>query len=226
MTYDEISAALHAVGLEPRGGFQVTPGDAAPSMPDGRMPRSLVLAGNVGDSIWQAFAESLEFRAAQHPLDAWTRRVLDDVATRVGAVALYPFDGPPFLPFQRWAQRAEPAFASPLGLLIHADYGLWHAYRGALLFADPIDVPAIVPIASPCASCADKPCLADCPVGAFDGRRYAVDNCVAHLSTPRSPCMDRGCGARLACPVGPEFRYGAPMQQFLMRAFRRAQTGS
>ena len=25
--------------------------------------------------------------------------------------------------------------ASPLGLLIHPDYGLWHGYRGALLFA-------------------------------------------------------------------------------------------
>lgn len=225
MTFDEISAALHAVGLEPRGGFQVMPGDAVPPFSDGRSARSLVLAGNVGDRFWPEFSGSVEFATSQHPLDAWTRRVMGDVAARVGAVALFPFDGPPYLPFQKWAQRAEPVSVSPLGLLIHPEYGLWHAYRCALLFADQIDAPAFAPEVSPCASCAGKPCLHSCPVGAFDGRHYAVARCVDHISTLQSACMDDGCGARHACPVGPDFRYGAPMQQFLMRAFRRAQAG-
>ena len=60
---------------------------------------------------------------------------IDPLARSVGAMALYPFDGPPYRPFQRWAMRAEPVAPSPLGLFIHPEYGLWHAYRAALVFA-------------------------------------------------------------------------------------------
>ena len=37
--------------------------------------------------------------------------------------------GPPFLPFLEWAKRSEVT-ESPIGLLIHPVYGLWHAYPG------------------------------------------------------------------------------------------------
>ena len=57
------------------------------------------------------------------PLDRWSRRVVDALAAALGARALYPFDGPPHWPFQRWARRAEAVHVSPLGLLIHPDYG-------------------------------------------------------------------------------------------------------
>ena len=43
--------------------------------------------------------------------------------TRSDALALYPFGGPPYWPFQRWAKRAEPMHASPLGLLVHPVVG-------------------------------------------------------------------------------------------------------
>ena len=45
-----------------------------------------------------------------------------------------PRTGRPWLPFQQWARKAEPVHVSPLGVLIHPDYGLWHSYRGALCF--------------------------------------------------------------------------------------------
>ena len=41
--------------------------------------------------------------------------------------ALFPFGGPPHFPFQQWARRAEPVHPSPIGLLIHPIYGLWHS---------------------------------------------------------------------------------------------------
>src|SRR4030095_137820 len=41
----------------------------------------------------------------------------------------------------RWAMRAEAVAPSPLGILIHPDYGLWHAYRGALAFAERLALP-------------------------------------------------------------------------------------
>jgi hypothetical protein len=34
--------------------------------------------------------------------------------------------------------------------------------------------------------------------------------------------MDRGCRARLACPVGVQHRYSSAQMQFHMQAFRRA----
>ena len=37
--------------------------------------------------------------------------------------------------------RAEAVAPSPLGILIHPDYGLWHAYRGALAFAERLALP-------------------------------------------------------------------------------------
>lgn len=71
------------------------------------------------------------------------------VAEALGATAVYPFQ-PPWQPFQRWAMRAEDVQSSPLGILIHPDYGLWHAYRAALLFDRPLEFPVRQTRASPC----------------------------------------------------------------------------
>ena len=100
--------------------------------------------------------------------------MLDDVARRFDATALYPSDGPPYLPFQRWAMKAEPVRSSPLGILIHPDYGLWHGYRGALAFAGALPLPPRDERASPCDDCADRPCLSTCPVAAFGEAGYDV----------------------------------------------------
>src|SRR5271166_4757675 len=86
---------------------------------------------------------------------------------RPGPGGVYLFGGPPHFPFQQWVRRAEPVHPSPLGLLIHPIYGLWHSYRGALAFPEALDVPALEVAPSPCDSCAEKPCLGACPVGAF-----------------------------------------------------------
>ena len=46
--------------------------------------------------------------------------IIGTLAQNLGAVALYPFGGPPYWPFQQWAQRCEPVHPSPLGLLTRA----------------------------------------------------------------------------------------------------------
>ena len=58
-----------------------------------------------------------------------TKRLVDN-GMLVRGGALFPFSCPPFLPFLRWAERAEVVFPSPSGPLIHPVYGLWHTYRG------------------------------------------------------------------------------------------------
>lgn len=185
---------------------------------------TIALLGWVGSECWDAFAASPEAADGErNPLDRWSRGRIDAIAADRGATALYPFAGPPWLPFQRWAMKAEPVTVSPLGILIHPDWGLWHSYRGALAFTERLDLPPMPTRASPCASCAEKPCLTTCPVSAFSNAGYDVTGCRSHIATPSgAECLSGGCLARAACPVGPEHRYAPTQAAFHMRAFLRS----
>ncbi|MGB3582460.1 MAG: ferredoxin, partial [Roseiarcus sp.] len=142
----------------------------------------------------------------------------------LGALALFPFGGPPFWPFQQWARRSEPVHPSPIGLLIHPRYGLWHSYRGGLGFREALDVPELAAAPSPCDSCRGRWCLNTCPVGAFSGADYDVAACAGHLEGPAGEdCMNEGCRARRACPVGAAYVYGPDQASFTMRAFLRVR---
>lgn len=223
MDYSAIAAAIEATGLLARGGFHPGTGEGVPALADAQPTRTLILVGNAGPAMWQAFARSRAAYAGDHALDGWTRARLAAVAERLGARALFPFTGPPYLPFQRWAMRAEAVWPSPLGLLIHPEYGLWHAYRGALAFAEEIELPARDPRPNPCSSCAQKPCLSGCPVDAFADRAYDVNRCSSHLRVAAgADCMQLGCGARRACPVGRTYRYAPSQAGFHMQAFLRS----
>jgi hypothetical protein len=224
-----IAAGLRPYGLVLRGGFHPEPADAVPPLADGRPARTLAMIGNIGaaggDPMWRAFAQARARYAGADPLNCWIRDAVTPVARAAGAAALFPFEGPPYLPFQRWAMRAEPVFPSPLGLLIHPVHGLWHAYRAALVFAEHIALPPRAAVRSPCEGCAEKPCLAACPVRAFDAKGYDVPGCVAFLDSGEgADCMERGCRARRACPVGRTCAHEPPQAEFHMRAFRRSVT--
>ncbi len=218
-----VEAALRAAGLTPRGGFHPAADDGVPALADGRAAGTLVLAGNVGGSLWQAFSRGREAADEPNALDGWSHRVLSALAGEFGGHAIFPSDGPPYPPFQRWAQGAEPVHPSPIGPLIHPDHGLWHAYRGALAFGERLDLPPRDTRPSPCESCADKPCLSTCPVGALTTAGYDVPACAAHLSTEAgADCMEQSCRARRACPVGRDYTYGPEQSRFHMAAFLRA----
>lgn len=219
-----ITQALNALGLLLRGGFKPTPDDALPMLANGQATGTLLMVGNAGPAMWSAFSASPQATDGQpHPLNRWTRQHVDAIAQAAGGVALYPFDATPVWPFQRWAARAEPVFPSPLGLLIHPQYGLWHAYRAAILVGADLNLPAPAPSASPCATCADKPCLSACPVGAFSTKGYDVPVCASHLTLPAGQdCRDGGCLARRACPVGVDYAQAPAQNAFHMQAFYRA----
>jgi Fe-S-cluster-containing hydrogenase component 2 len=109
-------------------------------------------------------------------------------------------------------------------MLIHPAWGLWHSYRGALAMAASWTIPTSVDGGSPCDRCLAKPCLSACPVGAFSIERYDVDACAGHLrGRSGGDCLDCGCRARGACPVGDAYRYGAAQTAFYMRAFRASR---
>ncbi len=218
-----ICTAVEATSLLPRGAFHPTHADGVPAMADGREAGTVVLVGVVGGSCWDAFQAAEESRQSPDPLDRWSRRVVTGLAAELGADALFPFGGPPFLPFIRWARRAEAVHPSPIGPLIHPEYGLWHAYRGALAFAESIELPPADERPRPCDTCADKPCLTTCPVGAFSRDGYDVSACVGHIGGNRGGnCLGGGCLARRACPVGVAYQYVPAQMGFHMRAFLAA----
>ena len=208
-------------GLVLRGAFHPQPEDRLGC-------DTLVLLGFAGRVGWPGFAVSPEARdGAPDPLDRWSRRVIGALAASLGGAALYPFSGPPWHPFQRWAQRAEPVHPSPLGILIHPDWGLWHSYRGAIALPERLDLPPPDQRPSPCETCATRPCLTACPVGAFSGAGYDVARCAEHIgSVAGADCMASGCAARRACPVGGAHRYDAAQAGFHMRAFRASRASS
>jgi hypothetical protein len=224
MELDSIRSFIAAAGLAFRGAFHPDLEDAPPILPNGVSPGTLVLVGFTGNGQWSAFAASPEASDGRpDPLDRWSRRTVSDLARRVCATPLFPFCGPPFLPFQLWALKAEPVHPSPLGILIHPDWGLWHSYRGALAFRERLTIPQKDPHPSPCDTCSGKPCLAACPVGAFGSAGYDVPACIGHISGHHgADCMTSGCMARRACPVGGIHRYGNHQAGFYMQAFLRA----
>ncbi|MEK1891634.1 MAG: hypothetical protein AAAB35_29550 [Phyllobacterium sp.] len=217
---DEIAAALEPHGLVPRGGFVFGSLDRAPELADGTRAQSIVLVGHFGSSIWPHFSAWRRLHPnVADPLDSWSKRILNAIATQFGGSAVFPSDRP-YLPFQQWAMRAEGLRPSPLGLLIHPQYGLWQAFRGALIFPQPVAFAPRHERGHPCDTCMEKPCLNACPVDAFDGEVYAVARCRDYLATePGGTCLDGGCRARLACPVGRQYGYVSEQQRFHMAAF-------
>jgi len=186
---------------------------------------SVVLVGNTGSSYWPMFSQSAEFQDGEpDPLDRWSKHVAEHVAKEFGLTPVYPFAGPPYHPFQQWAQRAEALHQSPLGLMIHPEYGLWHSYRFGLLVADLNTEQQTSPVEAPCLSCKDQPCLNTCPVEAFSSNGYDVESCAAYLrQNADADCHQQGCQARNACPAGEAYRYESAQHTFHLRAFLAAR---
>lgn len=226
-TYAKIAAAAQRHGLRLRGGFAVTAEDTVPTLRvnGAEQPaRTLLLFGNVGSEMWAVFSRSAEYHDGRpDPLNRWSTRVADALATEFNAQPLFPF-GAPYQPFLGWAKKAERLENSKLGMLIHPRFGLWHAYRFALAFARPLAIPNATTHAQAmgeiCANCAAQPCLKVCPVNAFTADGYDADACFGYLKeNPESACRRLGCAARRACPEGQNYRYAPAHAAFHTDAF-------
>lgn len=182
--------------------------------------RPALLIGNFGGSHWDAFKSSKFFDDGEDdPMNRWTQSTLSPITEKYSCEVRYPF-GEQLWPFQKWAAAATGMKPSPIGLFIHPNYGLWVALRGALIFADDIELPKSKPSIHPCETCRDQPCLSSCPVDAFSGESFDVASCRQFASSVKgTSCRDDGCRARLSCPVGKEFAYSLEQQTFHMAAF-------
>jgi hypothetical protein len=211
-----------------RGSWSPGTADALPLLPNGKTAAVVWMVGMAGSECWPAFSASPFFTdGLPHPMDRWSAHIGDALAQRWQGRALYPSDGPPYHPFQQWADRSEPTQSSPMMLLIHPEFGLWHAYRFALALPalQAGDLPSAASTSTDlrtdlCPQCDGQPCLRGCPVGAYDGKSFALDTCRAHLRAPQGQeCMQNGCLARRACPEGGDYAYQPEHAAFHMRAF-------
>lgn len=219
----QLQKALREHGLFVRGVTRLSRDEIETWALDGECTE-LALVGNIGSSYWPQFSQSPEFSdGAANPLDRWSRRVASGIARKLSLRPIYPFEGPPYFPFQQWAKRAEGLEQSPIGVMMHPEFGLWHSYRFALLGSGLAGQTTQLSAASPCLGCVDKPCLHTCPVDAFDAAGYAVERCADFLhDRPQADCHRLGCMARNACPVAIDLRYVPAQGSFHLRAFLRA----
>jgi len=188
--------------------------------------RTAIIIGNAGNrnsfNFWQAFENARENSRKEHknPLENWTRLALTKIANDLDAAVIFPFDGPPYIPILTWAQKAEPVYPSPFGPLIHPVFGLWHAYRGVLLFADKLALPAFKKQVSPCVGCAGEPCISTCPVDAIDAGNFNIETCTKFMASAKgNACLQKGCLARRACPIGQDHIYEPTQAEFHLQAF-------
>lgn len=213
---DAVQNAAHAVHLDIAGAFHPEPSHACPAGTG-----TLILLAPHEPAFWPSFMDSPEYRdGAPDPMDRWSLRVIGQLAQDMGATPLFPFGGPPFHPFYAWALSSGRVWASPVRLLVHDRAGLFISFRGALALRGHLALPP-PPTQAPCLSCADKPCLTACPVGALGADGYDVPACRAYITgSSGQDCVERGCSVRRVCPVSQ--RHGRLPEQsaFHMKAFR------
>ncbi len=217
MTYANVERAATQVGLIVMGALHPRPSEAK-QLNDG----TLILLGAAG-AFWPALKASAEWQDGQpDPVDRWSRRVIGQLAQDMRGTAYYPFGGPPYAPFIDWALKSGRTFSSPVGALVHDTVGMMISFRGALHFADEFSIPSVSQ-SSPCTEC-PAPCATTCPVGALNTHSfYDVAACHDHLDTKAGhSCMNKGCLARLACPLSAGAERQPEQSAHHMKAFHRS----
>ena len=167
----------------------------------------LVVIGHAGRRMWEVLAD--DGRDVPDPVDSFSIRhtthfvenYLEDDTWRL----LYPSDL--FFPLNELGELAGWGKSSPLFIGIHAEYGLWWAYRTVFLTKKPLPLSGQEVQPHPCDSCVDKPCISICPASALGlDAAFNIYACADYRAEANSQCSHQ-CMARLACPVGAQHRY-------------------
>jgi hypothetical protein len=181
--------------------------------------RTAIVIGNGGGAFWHGFRTFCDahpgWEGQPDPLDAYTRRIVEEVAAPfVGALAgpfrfLYPFRFPEDpISFMRLADCAGLGRPSLVGVLVHPTYGPWIALRAAILVAESFTLPRATDGFDPCPTCTERACIAACPANAVTARGWDIPACAESRARPDDPCATR-CHARFECVIGRAHRYPA-----------------
>lgn len=214
LSVDRLTALLEPHFLEVLGGFDCTGEVEFPVW-----ARSVVLLAPREPGFWPHLKAQPEWGGAD-PVDRWSRRVIGRLACDLGGKARFPFGGPPYDPFYRWALRTGRIWDSPVRLLVHGRQGLMVSIRGALVLREAVDLPGAD---KPCDGCA-QPCAAACPAAALTTGGYDLPACHAFLDQAEgADCLSGGCRVRRACPVSQGYARLAEQSAYHMGRFHRAE---
>lgn len=199
MSFDLIAARAARHHLEVLGAFHPEPDHKAPDDAG-----TMILLGPREPGFWKHFQASSEWLDANSdPLDRWSTRVITEIADTVEGSAYFPFGGPPYHAFYRWALAGGECWESPVSLLVHARAGLMVSFRGAIALKERLEISARP--ASPCETC-PQPCLSACPAGALTVDGYDVPACHTFLDGPDgAEHLKMGCAVRRACPISQSY---------------------
>lgn len=196
--------------------------------PRGAATHAVVVA-QAGGGYWERLEQmrrvDADLDAHEHPLDTMTRSTARRLQTLLGEACdavHFPFDEQA-IDFVSVGQALGMGRPSRLAILIHPRYGLWFAFRMLFLVRDVESVlpPAPALAEHPCETC-PAPCIPACPAGAIHGpageERLDYPASFRYRLAHPGTCVD-ACAARLACPVGADYRYP---QAFLAHSHARA----
>ena len=108
---ETVFTAVARAGLVPRGAMRLEKSEQDGELAD---IRTIVLAGVAGREGWDAFAASPEAAdGLDHPLDRWSRRVIETMARELGAQSVLSLWRPALLavPAMGAPRRARPSLA-------------------------------------------------------------------------------------------------------------------
>ena len=168
--------------------------------------RQLILIGHGGKAMWSALkASGLD---SEHPIDDFTIAAVHRWAVTVLSGGAYEivYPGLGHIDLQALGKMVGWHHDSPFRVGINQSWGPWFAYR-AVVLADSDFSPSLPQVTqSPCASCAQAPCVSACPARAMTASGFSLSECTAYRQAADSECQTQ-CLARSACPVGVEHRY-------------------
>ncbi len=173
-------------------------------------------------------AEGERSRRSNDPLDAYSRRVVEAAAGRLGggARALFAFErrGGVYADFVALGQAAGLGAPSRLGLLLHPEFGPWMSIRAVLLTEREVAETGPASGFDPCSGC-PAPCVRACrgaavPAAArgFDSARLGFDVAACRATRASDPGCRLRCDARRACVIGPDHAYSPEAEAHHMRA--------
>jgi hypothetical protein len=210
----QVQTVCRNAGLDIVAAFHPTPADLPPED-----CKTLILLGPLEPGFWARITASPEY-SAPDPVDHWSSRVITSLARDVGATALFPFGGPPYQPFIRWALASGHVWQSPVSLMVHGRAGLMISFRGALAFTQRLALP--IQPNPPCPDCTDKPCLTACPTNALSDEGYNLTACHGWLDRDEGKsCLTGGCLVRRACPISQTYGRLNEQSAHHMRAFHK-----
>ena len=191
---------------------------------------SLLLVGHAGKAFWELYRQHKAGEAMQRPdpVDSYsaeiTQTVIEQYLPDITKQQLFPSADCP-VNLMALGRAFSWHAASPLGMGIHQQYGLWSAYRALWWLDITLDDDAeLAPpslkssrsnrISTLCAECETQDCVSACPTEAIDfSGTPDLERCADYRLKDASQC-ESTCLARMACPYAAEHRYTEPQMRY------------